>query len=335
MQAIPSPQGCPVASVPDPHLAVLDDDRFLIETIANLTGCPADEVCRRLVAEHRSLGENVRRGLAAAGLPLHAWSDGLPAFYERSDAFLYETTVWNRCGSKCQLRRWIAEFLRTELPHGGRVLCYGDGLGYDSLYLAQAGHDVTYDEVSARCRQFASAVIARDGVRVRGLASPQPLTPESFDAIVCLDVLEHVPDPPELVRRLASLLRRGGTLVVHAPFFYVSPAVGTHLRSNLRYSGDWRRLYAPQQLVPVAGAFFWNPVVLRKGVPAPRPAVPWRVRLGGWLLSIARVWAMPHILVCEHLLSRGDRRELARRAAALAALCPPGDRREPGPADGG
>jgi len=164
---------------------------------------------------------------------------------------------------------------------------------------------------------------------MQGLESRASPAPESFDAIVCLDVLEHVPDPPQLVQKLANWLRPDGTLLVHAPFFYVAPSVGTHLRSNLRYSGDWRRLYAPHRLVPVAGEFFWNPLVLRKEVPSVRSSVPWLLRLGGWLLSVARIWTVPHVLVCQHLMLRADRRELSRRAALLAAPLLPADRGKP------
>jgi SAM-dependent methyltransferase len=217
------------------------------------------------------------------------------------------------------MRRWIAEFLRGKYPDGARVLCYGDGLGYDSLYLAQAGHDVTYFEVSDRCRQFASAIFQRAGTPVRSLDSPTALEQESFDAVVCLDVLEHVPDPSLLVGELARRIRGGGYLLVHAPFYYVAPPVATHLHSNRRYSGDLR-LYAAHDLFPVAGELFWNPLALRKTARSARAAIPPAIRLGGCLLCVARFWHAPHVFVCERLMARADRRELLRRAEMLAVL---------------
>jgi len=314
-----TPPGHSGAHVPDPNLAVLDDDRFLIELIARLTDRPASEVCQRLAAEHRSLGTNVRQAMAEWHLPRYQWSDRLVPFYEQTDAFVYETCAWNRCRGKQQMRQWIAAFLRATYPGGARVLSYGDGLGFDSLYLTQAGHDVTSFEVSHRCRQFASAIFGRAGVHVHTVERPEDLQPESFDAVVCLDVLEHLPDPPQCVGEMAGLLPQGGHLLVHAPFFYLAPAVGTHLRSNRRYSGSWR-MFAAHQLFPVAGEFFWNPLALRKGCPPTRQAIPWAVRLGGWLLSVARLWHAPHVFVCEQVLTRADRRGLARRAETLTAI---------------
>ncbi len=40
----------------------------------------------------------------------------------------------------------------------------------------------------------------------------------SFDAILCTEVLEHVPDPVKVIAELARLLRSGGTLLLTAPF---------------------------------------------------------------------------------------------------------------------
>ena len=45
---------------------------------------------------------------------------------------------------------------------------------------------------------------------------PEP--DESFDAIMCIEVLEHVPDPVLAIREFARLLRPGGELIITTPF---------------------------------------------------------------------------------------------------------------------
>jgi ubiquinone/menaquinone biosynthesis C-methylase UbiE len=47
-------------------------------------------------------------------------------------------------------------------------------------------------------------------------AIPRPN--ESFDAIMCIEVLEHVPDPAAALRELVRLLKKGGLLIVTTPF---------------------------------------------------------------------------------------------------------------------
>lgn len=44
-----------------------------------------------------------------------------------------------------------------------------------------------------------------------------PIEPGSIDLLLCLDVLEHLVDPWETLRRLAALLRPNGVLVASIP----------------------------------------------------------------------------------------------------------------------
>jgi 2-polyprenyl-3-methyl-5-hydroxy-6-metoxy-1,4-benzoquinol methylase len=43
------------------------------------------------------------------------------------------------------------------------------------------------------------------------------IAPGSLDLVLCLDVLEHMTDPWEMVRRLSALIRPGGRLIVSVP----------------------------------------------------------------------------------------------------------------------
>lgn len=50
------------------------------------------------------------------------------------------------------------------------------------------------------------------------LTKANPLRPASFDAIVLMNVLEHIYDPHRLFERLVSILKPGGVLIVAVPF---------------------------------------------------------------------------------------------------------------------
>ena len=285
----------------------LEDRQRIIELVARLTDVPLDEVRRRFELEEREMGVNVRQGLEQRGIAPYVWSEKLVEFYEQTDAFLYETLLWNRSPTKKVMQRWVVEFLERVGGTSQRVLLYGDGLGCDSYELARAGHDVTYFEVSKRCRDFASELFLGKGGDFTIVDRSEELPRAGFDAVVCLDVLEHVPDPPALVSQLATWLRPGGHLLVHAPFFYVAPCVSTHLKSNQKYSGDWRRLYGASGFEPVDGEFFWNPLALRlkqPGEPSRGSRLPLAARLGGLLLRLGALWSAPHIWVAKWLANK-------------------------------
>lgn len=288
----------------EPLIPPLQNNEYLVDLITEVSGKDRAEVIRRFKQEHRDLGGNVRRAMAAAVIEPYVPSDALAQFYAETDAFLYETLVWNRTALKNDMRRWIGEYLAQRSMQPLRVLSFGDGLGIDAYYLAELGHDVTYFDVSQPCANFARRIFDYGNIKVTMLADPDELLPESFDAIVCLDVLEHVPEPLGLMGWLSSILRSGGDLIVHAPFHYIDPAVQTHLRSNVRFSGDMTSLYEPHGLKIIAGRLFWNPIVLRKLDSTPQ--VPWQVLLGSHLLKTGRYWSRPHVAVGKMLLGKKE-----------------------------
>lgn len=292
------------SSMVDPLIPPLRDPQFLVDTIQRITGEDRDEVACRFQREHHDLGGNVRRAVDAACIQAYEYSPELEKFYADSDAFLYESLVWNRTSLKNKVRRWIGKHLAQSGQTPLKIMTFGDGLGIDAYFLAQLGHEVTYFDVSQKCTEFARQIFEGANLNVTMLTDPKQLSPNNFDAVLCLDVLEHVPDPPSLVGWLTSLLREGGELIVHAPFFYIAPAVPTHLRSNKKFSGDLSRLYEPHGLHPIAGRLFWDPIVLRKGQLTAPIKMPWNLRIGGALLKLGRFWSWPHIAVTKTLLCR-------------------------------
>jgi SAM-dependent methyltransferase len=53
---------------------------------------------------------------------------------------------------------------------------------------------------------------------IHGLSTEIPS--ESFDQIVCSDVIEHVADPGELIGEILRILRPGGSAVISTPIRY-------------------------------------------------------------------------------------------------------------------
>lgn len=244
--------------------APLNSAADLVQALARCTGDSPELARRRLIEEARCSGINVRRDAEQFGLVPYVWSDRLLQFYSGTRAFLYETAVWNRDPLKLSIRKWVGDLLSKHLSAGARVLVYGDGLGFDSASLASLGLQVTSLEPSAPGQQFGAEVFERNSVTVRQVADDNALANETFDAIVCLDVLEHVPSPPETLAQFNRWLPADGILVASAPFFCIEPYRPTHLRSNRKYSGNLS-LFRKAGFEPLAGRYTWDPIAFRKG----------------------------------------------------------------------
>ena len=65
-------------------------------------------------------------------------------------------------------------------------------MGFDCLHWAKQGHAVTYFELPGYGPRFATKLFDGAGVKIPMLTDPSAIPLESFDAITCLDVLEHV-----------------------------------------------------------------------------------------------------------------------------------------------
>lgn len=316
---------CPLAIDRSPAApAPLQDLAKAADWIAEITGATSEQVRRRLSREHQRLGANVEEDLHRRQVEPYRSSERLSEFYAETDAFVYETFCWNRYPAKQAIRRRMVEFLQRQYQgSAARVLAYGDGLGFDAAGLAIAGHHVTYFEVGQRSLAFARKLFAENAVSVDICQRPEQLPPESFDAVICLDVLEHVPNPPELVRQLAGWVRPGGYMISHAPFWYVHPNACTHLAMNRQYSGGWKRLYRPAGLWPVEAALLWNPIVLVKAedarLPGPSRFCRTKLACGGLLLRFSGWWSWPLTTIMLATL-RAQQRRLPSPPEATAAF---------------
>jgi SAM-dependent methyltransferase len=274
--------------VPSPLIRPLDNNDELIRLLCEVTSEPRHTVIQRLLDEENCVGTNVRRDLICAGVKPNVWSDKLADFYKTTKSFLYETSVWNRAPLKLQMRNWMRQFLQKRSQGRSlKVLSFGDGLGFDSAYLAAVGHDVTYYEISDECVHFAKQVFAINGQHIHIVRSIDDLPAGEFDVVVSLDVLEHVQRPGDYVALFANLLKPGGLLLSHAPFFFTSYHRVTHIRSNKKYSGC-KELYRRHGLHPVDGRFFWDPIALEKSETPPTDTNLGLIQAGGLLLKLAR-----------------------------------------------
>ena len=125
--------------------------------------------------------------------------------------------------------RWVASQAKR-IPAGSRVLDIGAGAcqyrplfahcRYEAHDFAQLPPDALFAGVGYGNIDYVSDVTAI------------PVADASFDAALCTEVLEHVPDPVAALREFARILKVGGRLLLSAPL-----ASGIHQAPYHFYAG--------------------------------------------------------------------------------------------------
>lgn len=98
-----------------------------------------------------------------------------------------------------------------------RVLDIGCGGGLLAEAMAGRGAKVTGIDLSEGALKVAKLHLKESGKQVDyRLVSAEALAaemPAAFDAVTCMEMLEHVPDPASIIRACVTLLRPGGQVV--------------------------------------------------------------------------------------------------------------------------
>lgn len=146
---------------------------------------------------------------------------------------------------------------------GARVLDLGCGGGLLSEALARAGASVLGIDLSPELidiarlhlleRRQAGESLAVE-YRVADVEALAGAVPGSFDAITCMEMLEHVPDPRRVLAASARLLKPGGRLFLstlnRTPAAFALAIVGAEYLAGLlpRGTHDYRQFIRPAEL---------------------------------------------------------------------------------------
>ena len=141
---------------------------------------------------------------------------------------------------------------------GARVLDVGCGGGLLSEALARDGAEVTAIDLAPDLLKIARLHGLESNTHVdyrltsiEALAAPEP---GHYDAITCMEMLEHVPDPASILAACATLLKPGGRLFVstlnRTPAAFALAIVGAEYIARLLPKGthQYRDFIKPSEL---------------------------------------------------------------------------------------
>jgi len=233
------------------------------------------------------------------------WRDGLAAVWTILKYAVTDDQEDYHAGYKT-LRRlrharryneWVWDHLAPYV--GDRVLEVGCGVGNFTRFLRNRERVVATDNNEAYLALVRRLLEHLDNIDVRRVNWEDPkldgLSGETFDTVLCLNVLEHIENDGAALTTFATLLRSGGRLVLQVP-------AGRKLYGEIdRAVGHWRR-YERDEIIakleahglaieearlfnlPGVVAWYVNSVLLK------RQAVPGlQARLANWLVPWLRI----------------------------------------------
>ena len=129
---------------------------------------------------------------------------------------------------------WVQREL-AEIPKGARILDAGAG---ERSYEQYCGHLMYVAQDFAQYDGVGDSTGLQQGVWDQErldiisdiTAIPEP--DESFDAIMCIEVFEHLPDPVAAVKEFWRLLKPDGVLLLTAPFCSMTHFAPYHFSSG-------------------------------------------------------------------------------------------------------
>ena len=222
-------------------------------------------------------------------------------------------------------------------PRHGMVLDLGGGAGWVSELLAKLGYKPVTLDISAPLISVGRERFQREGLQPRFVAGDMttlPFAAKTFEAVVVIDALHHVPDVPAVFREAHRVLVDGGQFLLAEPAEgHAESAISRrerrdhgicereiHLFEAARYgeAAGFDTCSVIPHLIP---ALSISPADLRQAMS--RPSEQWNIQYGGRRAAFDEYFLQG--ILCHPILAFGKGRRVldSRLPGRLQALIEP------------
>jgi 2-polyprenyl-3-methyl-5-hydroxy-6-metoxy-1,4-benzoquinol methylase len=149
--------------------------------------------------------------------------DNWPAEWQRSHRYdrmeiAGETRLDPGYASRyAERRRRVLRLVQDAKSPGSSVLDVAAGQGNFSLFLAEHGYSVTWNDLRSELQEYVSLKHEQGDITYAPGDLFELDFPARFDVVLLLEIIEHVAHPDQLLSRAASLLKPDGVLVLSTP----------------------------------------------------------------------------------------------------------------------
>jgi 2-polyprenyl-6-hydroxyphenyl methylase/3-demethylubiquinone-9 3-methyltransferase len=125
----------------------------------------------------------------------------------------------------------VLQAVRKAMPPPARLLDFAAAQGNFSIGFAAAGYDVVWNDIRSDLVEYVKLKDDTGRISYRPGNLFEFASLEPFDIVFAGEAIEHVAHPDEFLRKLASVVRPGGAIVITTPN-------GLYFRNNLPRFSD-------------------------------------------------------------------------------------------------
>ncbi|MCT7948939.1 class I SAM-dependent methyltransferase [Ancylothrix sp. C2] len=182
----------------------------LKQHLADFAELDYDAIDIKLAAGQKNLAEIGRRDFD--------WEKATDFYREKvGEAYLFELGAWHLSSQD-----YIGQTLLLIAAQAqGRVLDFGGGIGTHTIgaALSPQVEKVIYCDINPVSLKFVKQRVSLLGLEEKVVCCDELPSSESFDTIICFDVVEHLPDPSQQLLEFHKKLSPEGKIILNWYFF--------------------------------------------------------------------------------------------------------------------
>lgn len=108
-------------------------------------------------------------------------------------------------------------FFASKFLSNMKVLDVGSGTGYGSEFVSRKNHLVVGIDKDISAIKIAKMYRGQNVSFIQGDARKLPFRNDTFDAVICFEVIEHLDEPLKLLEEIRRVLKPGGLVICSTP----------------------------------------------------------------------------------------------------------------------
>jgi glycosyltransferase involved in cell wall biosynthesis/SAM-dependent methyltransferase len=261
----------------------------IVKNIAEVTNSSTDIIKVQLTKERALPGVSVMNDMRKFDVVPFATSNNLNTLYKDGTGLSIQLLSYISDIGKVSMLSYILLALREkqQIKPIKKVLCLGDGMGIDSIRFAQCGYDVDYlDFDSSKMGQIAELNFKKIKESNPTLKLNIIKTPvQKYDAVISLEVIEHVDDPVDFLKFIHSMMSEDGFLFISECFDGIHDIWATHILKHEEFANLLPLLASPYfKLVDMNNNPFGKPYMFQK-IDAVTPEVLSFLKNREWIIN--------------------------------------------------